>query len=83
MAMTLEVYPTDAEAFEAAAADLEPYVRLVKVDTEAESELSGRLNIRSIPTLNFGCRCRTFPETPPGVRSGSFLRWAISNRASV
>jgi thioredoxin 2 len=40
-----------APAFKAAAADLEPFVRLVKVDTEAEQQLAGQLNIRSIPTL--------------------------------
>jgi thioredoxin 2 len=40
-----------APAFKAAAADLEPYVRLVKVDTEAQQPLAGQLGIRSIPTL--------------------------------
>ena len=37
--------------FEAAAAQLEPHVRLGKLDTEAESTLAGRFGIRSIPTL--------------------------------
>ncbi len=40
-----------APAFKAAAADLEPAVRLVKVDTEAEQSLASRYAIRSIPTL--------------------------------
>ena len=40
-----------APQFEAAAADLEPLVRLGKVDTEAEQVIAGRYAIRSIPTL--------------------------------
>ncbi len=40
-----------APAFEAAAAALEPRVRLAKVDTEAEPQLAARFQIRSIPTL--------------------------------
>jgi thioredoxin 2 len=40
-----------APAFERAAAELEPRVRLVKVNTEAEPNLAARFGIRSIPTL--------------------------------
>ena len=40
-----------APAFKAAAAELEPHVRLLKVDTEAEQGISGRFRIQSIPTL--------------------------------
>jgi thioredoxin 2 len=40
-----------APQFEAAAARLEPFVRLAKVDTEAEPSLGARYNIRSIPTM--------------------------------
>jgi thioredoxin 2 len=40
-----------APHFGAAAARLEPRVRLGKVDTEAEPSLSARFGIRSIPTL--------------------------------
>lgn len=40
-----------APQFAAAAALLEPHVRLGKVDTEAERELAARFSIRSIPTL--------------------------------
>jgi thioredoxin 2 len=40
-----------APHFEAAAQELEPRVRLGKVDTEAEPGLGGRFGIRSIPTL--------------------------------
>ncbi len=40
-----------APAFEQAAAQLEPHVRLAKVNTEDEQVLAARFNIRSIPTL--------------------------------
>jgi len=40
-----------APAFEQAAGRLEPQVRFLKVDTEAEQALAAQYNIRSIPTL--------------------------------
>ena len=40
-----------APAFEAAAAQLEPRVRLGKLDTEAEQAIATRYAIRSIPSL--------------------------------
>ena len=40
-----------APTFHAAAAQLEPRMRLVKIDTEANPQIAAQLNIRSIPTL--------------------------------
>ena len=40
-----------APAFESAAAALEPYVRLAKVDIDAAPSLAGALGIQSVPTL--------------------------------
>ena len=40
-----------APAFKQASAQLEPQVRLAKLNTEAEPELASRFNIRSIPTM--------------------------------
>jgi thioredoxin 2 len=40
-----------APIFERAAAEMEPGVRFLKVDTEAAPELAGRYGIRGIPTL--------------------------------
>ena len=40
-----------APVFEQAARQLEPQVRLAKVDTDANPQLAGRYGIRSIPTL--------------------------------
>ena len=40
-----------APAFEQAAAQLEPHVRLAKLNTEDEQRIAANLNIRSIPTM--------------------------------
>ncbi len=40
-----------APAFEQAATDLQPNVRLAKLNTEDENDIGARLNIRSIPTM--------------------------------
>ena len=40
-----------APAYDRVAAELEPHVRFLKVDTEAEQRLAAHYNIRSIPTL--------------------------------
>ncbi len=40
-----------APVFERAASELEPHIRLAKVDTEEQQGLAARYGIRSIPTL--------------------------------
>ena len=40
-----------APAFEQASAELSPFVRLAKLNTEDEQTIAGHLNIRSIPTI--------------------------------
>jgi len=40
-----------APIFAQAAQELEPHVRLVKINTEMEQNLAAQMNIRSIPTL--------------------------------
>ncbi len=42
---------TMAPHFEKAASNLEPTVRLAKVNTDEEQQLAGRFNIRGIPTM--------------------------------
>jgi thioredoxin len=42
-----------APHFEAAAKELEGKVRFVKLDTDKEPEMAGRLNIMGLPTLMF------------------------------
>jgi thioredoxin 2 len=62
-----------APIFERAAAEFEPEVRFLKVDTEAERELATRYNIRAIPTLML-FRKGELVAQQPGAMDGTMLR---------
>ena len=64
-----------APAFEQAAAQLEPKVRLVKVDTEASPQLGARFNIRSIPTLALFSNGREVARQPGAMGAADIVRW--------
>ncbi|MCZ8292032.1 MAG: thioredoxin TrxC [Hylemonella sp.] len=65
-----------APAFEQAAAQLEPQVRLAKVNTEDEQNLAARFNIRSIPTLALFVGGREVARQPGAMRSAADIaRW--------
>ena len=65
-----------APAFEAAAGQLEPQLRLAKVDTEAEQALAARFQIRSIPTLALFWRGREIARQPGAMGQADIVRWA-------
>lgn len=65
-----------APHFEAAAAQLEPEVRLAKVDTEAHPALGGRFGIRSIPTLVLFRQGREVARQAGAMGTADILRWA-------
>jgi thioredoxin 2 len=58
-----------APAFEQAAAELEPQVRLAKVNTEDEQQLAARFSIRSIPTLALFVAGREVARQPGAMTS--------------
>ncbi|MES2877226.1 MAG: thioredoxin TrxC [Pseudomonadota bacterium] len=64
-----------APAFEQAAAQLEPRVRLVKVDTEANQALGARFNIRSIPTLALFLNGREIARQAGAMGAADIVRW--------
>ncbi len=64
-----------APAFEQAAAQLEPWVRLAKVDTEAEQNLGARYNIRSIPTLALFVGGREVARQAGAMGAADIVRW--------
>lgn len=66
---------TMAPQFAAAAAQLEPQVRLAKVDTDAEAALSGRYAIRSIPTLILFRAGREMARQSGAMSTGDIVRW--------
>ena len=64
-----------APDFHQAAIDLEPGVRLVKVNTEAEQQLAARFNIRSIPTLAVFQQGREIARQSGTLDLGALKRW--------
>lgn len=69
---------TMAPAFEQAAAQLEPRVRLAKVNTEAEQQLGAQLAIRSIPTLVLFHGGKEIARQPGAMGAADIVRWVQS-----
>ena len=68
-----------APAYEQAAAQLEPRVRLAKVDTEAVPALGSRFNIRSIPTLALFVGGREVARQAGAMGAADIVRWVQAN----
>jgi len=68
-----------APAYARAAAELEPQVRLLKVNTEAHPEVAERFGIRGIPTLMVFRQGRRVAETSGAMDAGSLVRWVRSH----
>ena len=66
---------TMAPNFHAAAAQLEPAVRLAKVDTEAQPALGARFGIRSIPTLVLFQHGRELARQAGAMGANDIVRW--------
>lgn len=64
-----------APQFEAAARELEPHVRLVKLNTEEAPSLSAAMNIRSIPTLALFAGGREIARQPGAMGAADIVRW--------
>jgi thioredoxin 2 len=69
-----------APAFEQAATQLEPRVRLAKVDTEACQALGARYNIRSIPTLALFFNGQEVARQPGAMGAPDIVRWTLAQR---
>jgi len=68
-----------APAYEQAAGQLEPRVRLAKVDTEAVQNLGARYNIRSIPTLALFQGGREVARQAGAMGAADIVRWTRSH----
>ena len=64
-----------APAFNAAAIQLEPIVRLGKLDTEAEQAIFARYNIRSIPTLILFTKGREVARHSGAMPTPAIVAW--------
>ena len=68
-----------APAYEQAAKQLEPNIRVVKVDTEAVPNLGARYNIRSIPTLALFVNGKEVARQPGAMGLADIVRWTKSH----
>ena len=64
-----------APAYQQAAAQLEPQVRLAKVNTENEQDLAARYGIRSIPTLVLFRNGREVARQAGAMSTVDIVRW--------
>ena len=64
-----------APAFERAASELSPHVRLAKLNTEDEQAIAARLNIRSIPTLVLYKNGREVARQAGAMQAEDIKRW--------
>lgn len=67
-----------APVFEQAAMQLEPHVRVAKVNTETEQTLAGQFGIRSIPTLALFRGGREVARQAGAMDLNSLTRWVRS-----
>lgn len=68
-----------APAYEQAAAQLEPRVRVAKVNTEEATALGARFNIRSIPTLALFSGGREVARQAGAMGQADIVRWVRSH----
>jgi thioredoxin 2 len=67
-----------APAFAQAAAQLEPYVRLAKLNTEQEQYLAAQYNIRSIPTMIMFRAGKEVARQSGAMDANSIVQWIKS-----
>jgi thioredoxin 2 len=72
-----------APTFEQAATQLEPDVRLIKVDSDAEPELLQRFSIQSIPTLMLVHRGRVIARQSGVMPLPQLLAWTREHADGV
>ena len=68
-----------ARGYVQAAAQLEPSVRVAKVDTEAQQALATRYQIRSIPTLALFVNGREVARQAGAMSASAIVRWTRQN----
>lgn len=71
-----------APVYERLAAEFEPEIRFLKVDTEAEPELSARYNIRSIPTLMLFRNGKVIAQQAGALGQEALRSWLRRNTAA-
>jgi thioredoxin 2 len=68
-----------APQYAQAAAELEPEVRLAKLDTDAAQNVAGEFGIRSIPTLVLFKAGREVARQAGAISKADIIRWVRAN----
>ncbi len=68
-----------APAYEEAARQLEPQIRVIKLDTEQAQDVAAQYNIRSIPTLALFRNGREVARQAGAMDARSIVAWARSH----
>ena len=68
-----------APAFEQAAAQLEPRVRLAKLNTDTAQDIAAKFRIQSIPTLALFRNGREIARQPGAMSAADIVRWVQAN----
>ena len=69
-----------APVFEQAAGQLEPYVRLAKVNTENEQAIAGQFRIQSIPTIAMFKNGQEIARQAGAMGGPDLLRWVQAHK---
>ena len=69
-----------APVFAQLAQEMEPRLRLIKVNTETEQQLAGQFNIRSIPTLIMFKDGKEHARIAGAMDKQNLLAWIAQNR---
>lgn len=64
-----------APAYEAAARELEPNVRLIKLNSDEEQAIANKLGIRSIPTMILFARGNEVARVSGAMAAGQIVQW--------
>ena len=72
-----------APAFAAAAAALEPDMRLLKLNSDAEPDVAARLGIRGIPTMILFAGGREIARVSGAMAERDIVSWARGKHAAV
>jgi thioredoxin 2 len=74
---------TMAPASEAAAGELEPQVRLIKLNSDAEQAVAARLGIQGIPTMILFHEGREVARTSGAMSATQIVRWVRDRLPTV
>ncbi len=72
-----------APAYEAAARELEPQVRLIKLNSDAEQGIASRLGIQGIPTMILFQGDREVARTSGAMSATQIVRWVRDRLPTV